>query len=164
MGNQISRRIGVSSWVGAKIGPIRAPVSSTITVIAAIRSHSGGSAARPGSDRTGAGRGAYTAGAWSDVLNERLTDPLPGSWPARSRLLHERVDDLLFAGLVEGHDQLVALDALHRPVAEFLVEDAVAALERPFGAAVAGGDQPAFALDDRGAGVAVLRRGAGAEA
>src|SRR5690606_4983137 len=122
------------------------------------------SGARPGSDRKGAGRGAYTAGEWSDVLNGRLTDLLPGSSPIRSRLLHKRVDDLLFAGLVEGHDQLVALAALHRPVAEFLVEDAVAALERPFGAAVAGGDQPAFALDDRGAGVAVLRRGAGAEA
>src|SRR5690606_35295057 len=102
MGNQISRRIGVSSCVGAKIGPIRAPVSSTITVIAAIRSHSGGSGARPGERRTGFGRGANTAGEWSDVLNGRLTDRVrAGRVHGRSvvRRAHRAIDGPL-AGIV----------------------------------------------------------------
>src|SRR3569833_2273477 len=42
-----------------------------------------------------------------------------------SHPLHEAVDDLLFAGLVESDGQLVAVDLHHVTVTELLVEDAV---------------------------------------
>ena len=45
---------------------------------------------------------------------------------SRSRLLHERIDDLLLAGLVEGDDELVAFDGADLAVTELLVEDASA--------------------------------------
>src|SRR5690606_13719771 len=89
--------------------------------------------------------------------------PAPTGWgrrdrvvkgrPPPSRLLHEGVDDLLLARLVEGDDQLVALDRADGPIPELLVEHAVAA--RPAGRrlGISRGDQAAFALDHRAAGI-----------
>src|SRR5690606_25832120 len=94
--------------------------------------------------------------------------PVPTGWGCRrpdvegrrppSRLLHEGVDDLLLARLIEGHDQFVAFDGADVAVAELLVEDAVAA--RPAGRrlGIGGGDQAAFALDHGAAGVGGLGR------
>src|SRR5262245_29914728 len=63
-------------------------------------------------------------------------------------LLHEAVDDLLLAGLVEVDGQLVALDAADGAVAELDVENAVAALVGAGGRGFGDGDQAAVALDD----------------
>src|SRR6516164_8101014 len=65
-----------------------------------------------------------------------------------SRPRHEIVDDALFAGLVEIDGELVAFHRAHAPVAEFLVENALAELVLGSGG-VARLDRVRLRLDQR---------------
>src|SRR5471032_1755751 len=73
-----------------------------------------------------------------------------------SRPLHEAVDDLLLAGLLEGDGELVALDAGHLAVAELDVEHPFAALVDA-GPRLVDCHQPALAVDHLAATVALDR-------
>jgi hypothetical protein len=69
----------------------------------------------------------------------------------RSRPLHKTIHHALFAGLVEGDGELVAVDVDDVAVAEFLVEHAVADRE---GGGGAGGFGDQFAFDGERAAAA----------